>query len=215
MNSLSPVAIVRPEPIFFHFIFSIDGHASNNFSNRHYVKALFPGLVLRLAADGVLVARHQLAWRQPDDASRAVWRINSQLTRPSSLTILCPDSLRPIWQACPWVDHVIGMAGKTHCAAEVKAVRKLRPGIAIVLPNSFGSALGRLEMPDSVRIGRAGRWRSWLLTAHLPEWPRGERRRLPPAVLITWSWLTALDQCNGALIFRRCALTLTAPRPWA
>jgi len=123
----------------------------------------------------------------------AVWRINSQLTRPSSLTILCPDSLRPIWQACPWVDHVIGMAGKRIAPAEVKAVRKLRPGIAIVLPNSFGSALDVWKCRIPVRIGRAGRWRSWLLTAHLPEWPRGENA----GVCHQLSYYLELADCLG------------------
>ncbi|HOG52012.1 MAG TPA: hypothetical protein PKY10_15600, partial [Lentisphaeria bacterium] len=98
----------------------------------------------------------------------AVWRISSQLTRPASLTILCPNSLRPIWQACSWVDHVIGMAGKRIASDEIKAVQKLRPGLAIVLPNSFGSALDVWKCRIPKRIGRAGRWRSWLLTTRLP-----------------------------------------------
>ena len=125
----------------------------------------------------------------------AVWRISSRLTRPAGLTVLCPNSLRPIWQACPWVEHVIGMAGKRIASGEVEAVRKLHPGLAIVLPNSFGAALDVWKCRIPERIGRAGRWRSWLLTARLPEWPRGENA----GVCHQLSYYLELADCLGLM----------------
>ena len=125
----------------------------------------------------------------------AVWRISSRLTRPAGLTVLCPNSLRPIWQACPWVEHVIGMAGKRIASGEVEAVRKLHPGLAIVLPNSFGAALDVWKCRIPERVGRAGRWRSLLLTARLPEWPRGENA----GVCHQLSYYLELADCLGLM----------------
>ena len=62
-----------------------------------------------------------------------------------------------------------------------------------MLPNSFGSALDVWKCRIPERIGRAGRWRSWLLTARLPEWPRGENA----GVCHQLSYYLELADCVG------------------
>jgi heptosyltransferase-2 len=125
----------------------------------------------------------------------AIYRLSRQLARPARLTVLCPAALRPVWQACDWVDQVIGLAGKRIAADEIAAVRKLHPGLGLVLPNSFGAALDVWKCRIPVRVGRRGRWRSPLLTTRLPEWPRGEN----VGTCHQLSYYLELAECLGPL----------------
>jgi heptosyltransferase-2 len=48
--------------------------------------------------------------------------------------------------------------------------------VAVILPNSLGAAWDVFRSGIPVRVGRAGRGRSWLLTHRLDEWPRTKAR---------------------------------------
>ena len=67
-----------------------------------------------------------------------------------------------------------GGFGREMFGAAREAVRKRGFGVGVVLPNSFATAWEMWRMGVPVRVGRAGRLRSWLLTHRLPEWRRGE-----------------------------------------
>lgn len=88
--------------------------------------------------------------------------------------VLCPRFLAPLWEACPWVDMVLEMKGKHLAGPEVNSVRGLFAGVALVFPNSFGSAMDAYRSRIPNRVGRSGRFRSFLLTHRLPEWPRSK-----------------------------------------
>ena len=102
----------------------------------------------------------------------ASYQMSRQLPRPCGFFVLCPKFLVPLWEACPWVACAIGMEGKRISSEEIKDVRSLRVGTAVVFPNSFGSAMDVYHCHIRYRLGRAGRFRSLLLTHRLPEWPR-------------------------------------------
>lgn len=104
----------------------------------------------------------------------AVAQMRRALPAGRRLAVLTPRGLAPVWAACPFVDDVIPMADKHLTQQEVADIRRLDLGVAIVLPNSFGSALDIWKTRIPVRAGRRGRWRRLLLTHTLPEWPRGE-----------------------------------------
>lgn len=86
--------------------------------------------------------------------------------------VLVSKPLAALWRACPWVDVVIPMAHKRITGSEIRLVQRLWPGVAVVMPNSFGSAWDVWRCRTPVRIGRAGRMRSLMLTHTLPCWPR-------------------------------------------
>ncbi|NLF17923.1 MAG: lipopolysaccharide heptosyltransferase II [Lentisphaerae bacterium] len=102
----------------------------------------------------------------------AVYRLSQRVPDPCGVFVMCPAGLAPLWAAVPWVSQVIPMAGSRCGAAERRVLRRLRPGVAVVLPNSFGSAWDVWRSGAPTRLGRAGRGRGWLLTHRLPEWPR-------------------------------------------
>lgn len=53
-----------------------------------------------------------------------------------------------------------------------RTLRRLEPGIAVVFPNSFGSACDVFAAGIPLRLGRAGRGRRILLTHSIRPWPR-------------------------------------------
>lgn len=102
----------------------------------------------------------------------AVYRMRRAVPAPCGLFVLCPEGLAPVWEAAPWVDEVITFPGKRLGRQARRRLRRLRPGVAVVLPNSFGSALDVWRAGVPRRLGREGRGRSGLLTDRLPTWPR-------------------------------------------
>ena len=106
----------------------------------------------------------------------AIYRMSRFVPDPCGVFVLCPAGLAPLWEAAPWVSQVIPMAGKRCGPAERRVIRRLRPGVAVVLPNSFGSAWDLFRGGIPVRLGRTGRGRGWLLNRRLPEWPRTKAR---------------------------------------
>ena len=108
----------------------------------------------------------------------AVYKIRQLLPSSGKLFILCPKNLKSFWETFPWVDEVVGMAEKRAGAADKEHIKRLNPGVAVVLPNSFGSALDVAFKGIALRLGRGGRMRSALLSHRLPQWKRiaGEDR---------------------------------------
>ena len=104
----------------------------------------------------------------------AAYKISRLVPEPCGFFVLAPAALAPLWQACPWVNAVIPMQRKRISSGEIALARRLTPGVAVVMPNSFGAALDIFRAKIPLRIGRAGRFRSLLLNHTIPEWPRGE-----------------------------------------
>ena len=102
----------------------------------------------------------------------AAYQMSRLLPRTCGFFVLCPKNLVPLWEACPWVDYAIGMERKRVSREEIGNVQSLSTGTAVVFPNSFGSAMDVYHCHIHNRVGRAGRFRSLLLTHRLPEWPR-------------------------------------------
>ena len=102
----------------------------------------------------------------------AAWQLRRCVPEACGFFVLCPKFLAPLWRACPWVDYVIPMEGKRVAPPEILNVRICSPGVSVVFPNSFGAALDAWRCHIPQRIGRAGRFRSLLLTHRIPEWPR-------------------------------------------
>ena len=104
----------------------------------------------------------------------AAWQLRQLMPADTRLYVLTPAFLAPLWSACSWVDGVISMAGKRISAEEIAQVKALNLGVGVIFPNSFGSALDHWRCSLPLRVGRGGRFRSWLLTHAQREWPRGE-----------------------------------------
>ena len=104
----------------------------------------------------------------------AAYKISRLVPEPCGFFVLTPAALAPVWQACPWVNAVVPMQEKRVSVAEIRLVRRLSPGVAVVMPNSFGSALDVFRTKTPLRIGRSGRCRGLLLNHTIAGWPRGE-----------------------------------------
>jgi len=102
----------------------------------------------------------------------AVYKIRDLMPSGCKLFILAPKNLKSFWETFPWVDEVVAMESKRTGNAEKEQIKRLNPGVAVVLPNSFGSALDIAFKGISVKIGRGGRLRTALLTHRLPQWKR-------------------------------------------
>ncbi|MCM8527719.1 MAG: lipopolysaccharide heptosyltransferase II [Lentisphaeraceae bacterium] len=102
----------------------------------------------------------------------AVFKIKEQMPKEAKLNIMCPANLKSFWETFPWVNSVIGLSGKRASKDDKQKVKKLNCGVAVVLPNSFGSGLDISSCGIPVRVGRGGCMRSMLLTHKLPKWKR-------------------------------------------
>ena len=103
----------------------------------------------------------------------AVHRLARLVPKPCGVFVMCPAALAPLWEAADWVARVVPIDEKRAGDRAKGMLWQLRPGVAAILPNSFGAALDLWRCGIPLRLGRAGRWRSPLLTHRLPEWPRG------------------------------------------
>lgn len=90
------------------------------------------------------------------------------------LVVLCPKHLAAVWEFCPWVDSVVALGGRRTGRQATAELRRMRLGVGVVFPNSFGSALDIHGKGIPVRIGRAGRGRNSLLTHPLVAWRKGD-----------------------------------------
>ncbi|OPZ25584.1 MAG: ADP-heptose--LPS heptosyltransferase 2 [Lentisphaerae bacterium ADurb.BinA184] len=71
---------------------------------------------------------------------------------------------------------VIPLAGRHATGDVARRIRDLGAGVAVVFPNSLGSALDVTFKGIPVRVGRCGRGRSLLLSRTTAAWRRSERR---------------------------------------
>ncbi len=106
----------------------------------------------------------------------AVYQVRLRLPPEAKLHVLCGANLAPAWQCMSWVDGVIPFPGARADRAARAAVRRLDPGAALILPNSFGAAWDLFNLSIPRRAGRAGRMRTPLLTDTLPPLPPAEDR---------------------------------------
>ena len=104
----------------------------------------------------------------------AVYKLSRFVPEPCGTFVLCPRALMPIWQAAPWVSHVIPLDGRRAGRKASEQIRGVAPGVAAVLPNSFGSALDVFGKGIPLKIGRGGYGRGLLLSHRLPKWRKGE-----------------------------------------
>ena len=102
----------------------------------------------------------------------AVYKIKQQMPPGKKLFIMCPKNLKSFWESFPWVEKAVPLATKRAGKEDKAEVKSLNCGLAVILPNSFGSALDLSKCGIPVRVGRGGRMRSMLLTHKLPQWKR-------------------------------------------
>ena len=105
----------------------------------------------------------------------ASYKLSRLLPEPCGVFVMCPEPLVPLWQSAGWVTRTVPLTAKRAGPRAAAAVRGMKPGAAVVFPNSFGAALDVFGKGVPVRVGRRGRGRGPLLTHTLPKWdrPRG------------------------------------------
>lgn len=102
----------------------------------------------------------------------AVYKIYKLLPETAKLYIICPQNLQTFWEAFPWVEKVFPIATKRTDSETAEEIIKLNLGVAVTLPNSFGSAMDIAFREIPIRLGRKGRFRGFMLTHKLPKWKR-------------------------------------------
>ena len=117
------------------------------------------------------------------------------------IALLLKAYVRPVIADSPWADEIVEVAprdGWSGLFATVKRLRSAPPyDLALLLTQSFNSALTVRLARAERRIGHARDGRSLLLTDAVP-WPgRGENPRLAPKVQVYSSLLEYLG-CEGA-----------------
>ncbi len=98
----------------------------------------------------------------------ALYKLRRLLPPTKGLFVLCKHRLAPLWRSVSWVDKVVPFRGGRTAGASADAIRALNPGVALVLPNSFGAAFDLWNLGIPLRVGRSGRWRRMMLTHTLP-----------------------------------------------
>ncbi|OGV63176.1 MAG: hypothetical protein A3K19_01070 [Lentisphaerae bacterium RIFOXYB12_FULL_65_16] len=105
----------------------------------------------------------------------AIYRASRFVPPPCGTFVLCSQALAAFWKAVPWVSDVVSFGGRRSGWESAARLRRLRPGVAVVFPNSFGSA-GDVFWATGIpiRVGRCGGGRAFMLTHRLPAWRHGE-----------------------------------------
>ncbi len=105
----------------------------------------------------------------------ALYQLRCSLTSEVPLVMLGKVKWQPLWQMADWLAGSVVFAGRRADAAAVAELGRWQPGVALVLPNSLGSAWDVSGRGVPIRIGRAGRGRRLLLSHCLPAWRAGWR----------------------------------------
>ena len=104
----------------------------------------------------------------------------------AEIDLLVPRSVGSLFEAHPHVDRVLIRDDRQAWPArltQVLALRRRRYGAAVLLPNSFRSALYAWLMGAPIRVGHATDGRRWLLTHPVPAVKAGEPRHQVGAYL--------------------------------
>jgi heptosyltransferase-2 len=105
------------------------------------------------------------------------------------LVLLCKPYVEPILSGCPWFDELVTYPGRG--AGEflrlVRRLRRERFDLAVILPNSFRTALEARLGGARRRVGyaRPGRHRGWLLTDPIAP-PLDEQGRFQPQNMVDY-----------------------------
>jgi heptosyltransferase-2 len=103
------------------------------------------------------------------------------------LTAVLRPHVAGVIEGCPWFDRTLALDrrafGAHGWAGVAHALRRDRPDVAVLFPNSFRPALVAWLAGCRRRIGFARYGRGWLLTDRLPP-ERDERGRLKPSPVI-------------------------------
>lgn len=158
----------------------------------------------------------------------AAWQLRRLLPEGARLVVACRTRVAQVWQSAPWVDGVIGFPQTRLDAAAQAAVAAADLDAALLLPNSFGSALDLRRAGVPCVVGRRGRGRALLLHHSLPAWTRRagadrfhETRHYLELVAalgpITWTTqypplVAALDAAQRAALDARLAALGDGPR---
>lgn len=100
----------------------------------------------------------------------AIYKFRQLLPTDCQLFIVCRKSVADFWQTIPWISKVIILSGKHATSVDRRKLRSLKAGVGVVIPNSFSSACDLWRCGIPIRLGRAGRGRSLLLTHTIPAW---------------------------------------------
>jgi heptosyltransferase-2 len=85
-----------------------------------------------------------------------------------SLTVAVPEKLAALWQACPFVDHVIPLTDPKKVWATARQFRTGKFGSAVLFPNSLRAAGEILLAAIPQRLGYATDGRGLLLSKSVP-----------------------------------------------
>lgn len=104
----------------------------------------------------------------------ALYQLRKVIPKNVTFDVVCPRKLASFWQCVPWVDNIIAFPGRrVNSEIRERMIKPLNPGVAVIMPNSFGSAKD-MYMPGviPVRLGRKGNLRGALLSHRLPQFVR-------------------------------------------
>jgi heptosyltransferase-2 len=93
-----------------------------------------------------------------------------------ALAVAAPEKLAALWQACPFVDHVIALPQPKRIGAVANQLCEGKFASAVLLPNSLRAALEAWRAGIPQRIGYARGGRGLLLTRTVPVPPRDPAR---------------------------------------
>ena len=85
-----------------------------------------------------------------------------------TLTVAVPEKLAALWQACPFVEHVIALTDPKNAWTTAAQLRPGKFGAAVLLPNSLRAAGEVLLAAIPQRIGYATDGRRLLLSKSIP-----------------------------------------------
>ena len=95
----------------------------------------------------------------------------------ASISLLAPEKLADLWRFHPAVDRCISFAARESAWSVGRRLRQEKFSLALVLPNSFRSALEAFLARAPRRIGYGGNGRSLLLTEVAPQRPGAVKMR--------------------------------------
>ena len=103
----------------------------------------------------------------------ALYQLRCLMSKQATFDIVCPEKVAAFWQCVPWVDNIITIPSRRlNKDKRERMISPLGAGVAVVLPNSFGSAKDLYLKNIPVRVGRRGNLRRSLLTHTLPPFVR-------------------------------------------